>query len=169
MTQLIDERPWRQLSCLSIETLALQLSGNHFFICAAVKENVRGILSFNCRVKPKATPKDRIQNCSISTCVHHSLVACNCQTALSSRILHPVILHSKLLPRRNICGPTQMAVGPHKVEVQACVTPICAEMVSACVTTWLFQSISCMSSCLMQPARTAIRSISVVGCSQSPG
>lgn len=51
-------------------------------ICAPVNENVRG--------NQKHAPKVGIKNFS----VHHSLVACNCQTALSSRILHPIILHS---------------------------------------------------------------------------
>lgn len=125
-----------------------------------------GIQTFNCRGKPKSNPKrqdSKLQH------IHLCPPQFTCLSLLDSSFkqnITPYYFALSALPLLNICVPTQIVVGPHKVEVQACVTPICAEMASACVATWLFQSISCMSSCLMQPAHTAIRSIPVSGRSE---
>lgn len=154
----------------TFHTLHLQLSGGSFLICAPLNKNVRGILSFDCRVKPKQPWKSGLKS---SACTHHSCPPRFSRLQLPDNSfkqnIAPHYFALQLLPRVNVGGPTQIAGGPHKVEVQACVTSICAEMVSACVATWLFQSISCMSSCPMQAAHTAIRSIPVSGCSRSPG
>lgn len=143
--------------------MALRLGRDHFFF-APVTENARGILSLDCRVEPNPPPpKTGLQIAA------HPLVSTTIESLVIARQLFQAEYYTllfctlKLLPGLNICGPTQIVAGQHKVEAQAHVTPICAEMVSACVATWLFQSISRMSPCLMQQARAAITPIPVLG------